>query len=110
MNSADGLNGWNPAGKNVLRQNELPDGSCSKEVKVTSKNPKKPSMGILTDYHPFFILQGDRWVRGPAKQIFGRFTMCLEEYSYILNPLRKKIISIFFLQNKKDLVFPNREI
>jgi len=45
-----------------------------------------------------------------CQAIFGRFTVCLEKCFYIFNPLLKKIISIFFLQNKKDLAFLNREI
>jgi hypothetical protein len=97
MNSADGLNGWNPTGKNLLCQSELPDGSCSKEVKVTSENPKKPSMGILTDYHPLLIPQGDRRVRRSAKQIFGKLTPGLEEGSNVSNFLLKKMIPIAIL-------------
>jgi hypothetical protein len=79
MDSTNGLNGRDPKGSDLLRQSQFSKGSGTKEVDISSDGSEDSSMRILSDDHPLFVVDGDRWVGSSAGQITSILAMCPEK-------------------------------
>jgi len=63
MDGTDRLYRRDPAGENLLDQNQFPKGSRTTEIKISCEESQQTSMSILTDDHPHPVFDGNQGMK-----------------------------------------------